>query len=65
MNGFTGAVNITMLYKKGDLLLSQLIKLKEADELIELDVSHLAGGMYYIIVTQNGFQKTMKLVVER
>lgn len=65
LNGFTGAVNITMLSQKGDLLLSQLIKLKEADELIELDVSHLAGGMYYIIVTQNGFQKTMKLVVER
>lgn len=62
LKGFSGLVNIEIISEKGDLLLSQKVDLKTEEESLNFDLSNMADGMYYFIVTQNGFRKSMRLV---
>ncbi|MBI1307488.1 MAG: T9SS type A sorting domain-containing protein [Bacteroidetes bacterium] len=62
LQGFKGRMQVDVISDKGDLMLSQ--KLQVVNEITELDfdLSTVAAGTYYFIISQNGFQKTLRVI---
>jgi len=62
IKGIEGPLSINVLSESGALLLSHNTHMTENNLELDLDLRHVASGNYFVIVSQEKFRKSMRLV---